>query len=114
MKFSFKKPAMSKTQFWVGFWCLFYGGLAMAQTTGAMPWDGPLCGFATALRGPAALAISTIAFFAAGASFLWGEEIAGMSKKLVTIVMGISLLLGGAAFVGWIAAKMGALSAACS
>ncbi len=112
MKFSFKKPNITATQFWVGFWCMIYGGLAMAADT--MPWDGPLCGFATALRGPAALAIATVAFFAAGASFLWGEEIAGMSKKLVTIVMGICILLGGASLVGWIAAKMGALQAACS
>lgn len=102
---------MSSTQFWVGFWMLTYGGLASAQ---AMPWDGPLCGFANALRGPAALAISTVAFFAAGASFLWGEEIAGMSKKLVTIVMGVTVLIGGAGLVGWIAAKMGGVTAACT
>ncbi|MFD2274686.1 TrbC/VirB2 family protein [Undibacterium arcticum] len=55
---------MSATQFWVGVWCMVYGGLALAQTAGgSMPWDGPLCGFANALRGPAALAISTVAFF---------------------------------------------------
>ncbi|MFC3110933.1 TrbC/VirB2 family protein [Undibacterium arcticum] len=114
MKRLFKKPKMSATQFWVGVWCMVYGGLALAQTAGgSMPWDGPLCGFANALRGPAALAISTVAFFAAGASFLWGEEIAGMSKKLVTIVMGVTVLIGGAGLVGWIAAKMGAAGAAC-
>lgn len=88
-------------------------GVAMAAGDG-MPWDGPLCGLATALRGPAALAISTIAFFAAGAAFLWGEEIAGMSKKLVTIFMAITILLGSASLVGWIAVKMGAATAACS
>lgn len=115
MKKYFQKPKMTASQLWVGIWCLFYGGLALAQSAGGgMPWDSPLCGFATALRGPAALAISTVAFFAAGASFLWGEEIAGMSKKLVTIVMGISVLLGGAAFVGWIAMRMGAAAAACN
>lgn len=109
--FNFKKPKMSSPQFWVGFWFMVYGSAAMAQ---AMPWDSPLCGFANALRGPAALAISTVAFFAAGASFLWGEEIAGMSKKLVTIVMGVTVLLGGAGLVGWIAARMGAAGAVCS
>lgn len=102
--------SVSSSRFWVGFWLLVYGGLASAQS---MPWDGPLCGFANALRGPAALAISTVAFFAAGASFLWGEEIAGMSKKLVTIVMGVTVLIGGASLVGWIAARMGAAGAAC-
>lgn len=106
------KSKVTATQFWVGFWAFTYAGLASADT---MPWDGPLCGFANALRGPAALAIATVAFFAAGASFLWGEEIAGMSKKLVTIVMGITVLLGGSSLVGWLATKMGGMAtAACS
>lgn len=108
-----KKYFKVGTHFWIGFWCLVYGGAAFAQAGGAMPWDGPLCGFANALRGPAALAISTVAFFAAGASFLWGEEIAGMSKKLVTIVMAVSVLIGGASLVAWIAARAGAAGAAC-
>jgi type IV secretion system protein VirB2 len=74
----------------------------------------PLCGLANAFRGPTALAIATIAFFAAGASFLWGEEIAGISKKLVTIFMAVSVILGGTSLVGWIAVKMGVGTASCS
>jgi len=91
---------------------LAHAGLALASDT--MPWDSPLCGLANALRGPTALAVSTIAFFAAGASFLWGEEIAGMSKKLVTIFMAVAILIGGASLVGWIAVKMGAGTTQCS
>lgn len=95
----------------VAFSLLLPAGMAMAQ---AMPWDAPLCGLAGALRGPTALAVSTIAFFAAGASFLWGEEIAGISKKLVTIFMAIAILIGGATLVGWIAVKMGAATTSCT
>lgn len=105
-----KKP--TKRQVGVLLALLTYTGFALAQDS--MPWDGPLCGLQSSLRGPAALAISTIAFFAAGATFLWGEEIAGVSKKLTTIVMAVSILIGGASLVGWIAVKMGAGSTQCS
>lgn len=89
-----------------------YATMALADQ---LPWEKPLCAVATALNGPTAFAIATVAFFAAAATFLWGEEIAGMSKKLVTIVMAVSILLGGVAFVSWVANKMGsgASSATC-
>lgn len=89
-----------------------YAGLAMAAD--GAPWEGALCGLAGWFRGPTALAIATIAFFAAGASFLWGEEIAGISKKLVTIFMAVCIILGGASLVGWIATKMGVAGATCA
>jgi type IV secretion system protein VirB2 len=88
-----------------------YASIAMAED--GAPWESALCGLAGWFRGPTALAIATIAFFAAGASFLWGEEIAGISKKLVTIFMAVCIILGGASLVGWIATKMGAAGATC-
>lgn len=117
MKFKLfgKKRHISGSQFWVGFWLLVYGGLALAQVNNeALPWEGPLCGLANGFKGPTALAVATIAFFCAGASFLWGEELTGMAKKLVTIFMAVSTILGGTALVGWIAVKMGALASQCS
>jgi len=90
-----------------------YAGLALAAGDGA-PWEGPLCGLAGWFRGPTALAIASIAFFAAGASFLWGEEIAGISKKLVTIFMAVCVILGGTSLVGWIAVKMGVGATSCT
>lgn len=97
---------------WMVLCLLAYAGMAVAQQ--ALPWEGPLCGLANGFRGPTALAVASIAFFAAAVSFLWGEEIAGVSKKLVTIFMAISILLGSVALVGWIAVKMGATAASCS
>ena len=73
----------------------------------------PLCGLANIFNGPAALAICTIAFFALGAAFLWGEEIAGISRKMVNIIIAISIIFGGPAIVGWVASKMDAVAASC-
>jgi len=113
LSFFHKKP--TKRQVGVLVALLAYTGFALAQTSSdAMPWDSPLCGLQSSLRGPAALAISTVAFFAAGATFLWGEEIAGVSKKLTTIVMAVSILIGGASLVSWIAVKMGAGTTQCT
>lgn len=113
MQLTFGKHKVSGTNICVAAWIMLYAGLAAAAGDG-MPWEGPLCGLANGFRGPTALAVASIAFFAAGASFLWGEEIAGISKKLVTIFMAVSVILGSAALVGWIAVKMGAGAASCS
>jgi type IV secretion system protein TrbC len=103
---------LSGAQIYTAFILALYAGAAAAQTS--MPWESPLCGLAAGFRGPTALAIASIAFFAAGASFLWGEEIAGISKKLVTIFIAISVILGAGSLVGWIAVKLGAGATSCS
>lgn len=72
----------------------------------------PICGFANVFRGPIALAVATIAFFAAGAAALWGEEIAGISKKVVNIIIAVTIMFGGAAIVSWVANKVG-VTASC-
>lgn len=110
MKQVFKKDVASLGNLMTVVMLFGYAGLAMAQ---AAPWESSLCGLAGWFRGPTALAIATIAFFAAGASFLWGEEIAGISKKLVTIFMAVCIILGGASLVGWIATKMGVSGVSC-
>lgn len=97
---------------WMGVILMLYAGFACAAD--GLPWESPLCALANGFRGPTALAVASIAFFAAAASFLWGEEIAGISKRLVTIFMAVSILLGSMALVGWIAVKMGAGAASCS
>lgn len=112
MKQIFKKDMASLGNLMTVVMLFGYAGLAMAAD--GAPWEGALCGLAGWFRGPTALAIATIAFFAAGASFLWGEEIAGISKKLVTIFMAVCIILGGASLVGWIATKMGVAGASCA
>lgn len=93
------------------------GLLMLLSTSSAFAGDldfivVPICGFANVFKGPMALAVATVAFFAAGAAALWGEEIAGISKKMVNIVMAVTLMFGGALIAAYIANKMG-ITASC-
>lgn len=97
-----------------------YAGLAIAQVAeegpgiGAAPWESSLCGVAAWFQGPTMLAVGTIAFGVAGASFVFGEELSGILRRIVNITMGICLAVGGTALLGWIAQQMGATGAACA
>lgn len=95
-------------------WLCIYAGAALAVDNNAAPWDGPLCGVAGWFKGTTPIAIGTIAFAAAAAGFFWGEELTGMLKKLVNLVIALSIMIGGASFVGWIAVKLGAGAAMCT
>lgn len=97
-------------------WLGGYAGLAAAQATvgdGSAPWDSSLCGVAGWFKGTTMIAIGTVAFGAAGAGFVFGEELTGIMKKVVNIIMGICLAIGGSAFIGWVAVKMGAAKQSC-
>lgn len=76
-----------------------YGFAVSSFASGTMPWDNPMCTIANALTGKAAFAIAVAAFFGAGAKMVWGEELTGVTKTLLGIVMAISILIGGAAIV---------------
>lgn len=96
-------------------WLCGYAGLAAAQSVGdgTAPWDSSLCGVANWFKGTTMIAIGTVAFGAAGAGFVFGEELTGIMKKVVNIVMAIGLAIGGSAFIGWVAVKMGAAKQSC-
>lgn len=79
------------------------GAYASGAYAQAMPWDGPVCTVANALTGKLAFGISIAAFFGAGASLVWGEELSGIVKKLLTIVVAISILVGGSSIYKLIA-----------
>jgi type IV secretory pathway VirB2 component (pilin) len=64
-----------------------------------MPWDTPMCTIANALTGKAAFAIAVAAFFGAGAKMVWGEELTGMTKTLLSVTLAIALLIGGSSAV---------------
>ena len=83
---------------------LMVANVALAQT---LPWESPLCGLATAMKGAWTVAIGTVAFVVAAASWAFGQELQGVAKHLVTAVFAVSIAIGGASFVGWIAAKVG-------
>lgn len=88
-----------------------YGGSAIAGDLDFI--TKPLCGFANVFKGPLALAVATIAFFGAGAAALWGEEIAGISKKMVNIIMAVTIMIGGSLIVSYVANKVG-VTATCN
>lgn len=80
-----------------------FGSYASGVYAQAMPWDGPVCTVANALTGKLAFGLSIAAFFGAGASLVWGEELSGIVKKLLTIVVAISILVGGSSIYKLIA-----------
>lgn len=91
-----------------------YAGLAAAQVSdSSAPWDSSLCGIANWFRGPTMIAIGTVAFGAAGAGFVFGEELTGIMKKVLNITMAVALSVGGSAILGWIAVKAGAAKSTC-
>lgn len=74
-------------------------GLTQAGTAGGLPWDSALTTLQNDLTGPVATAISTVAFLAAGAALVFGEELGGIVKKLLAIVMAVSLIVLGNKFL---------------
>lgn len=108
MKYHSPLHGSKKSKFLYLFFPLMYSKMAFAWSIA-----GPLCGLANIFRGPAGLAIATIAFFALGAALMWGEEIAGISKKMVNIIVAVSIIFGGPSIVTWVASKMDAVPASC-
>lgn len=74
-------------------------GLAQASTSGGLPWDSAITTLQNDLTGPVATGISTIAFLAAGASLVFGEEMGGIAKKALYIVLGVSFIVMGNKFL---------------
>lgn len=72
----------------------FAGGTAHAasSSSGSLPWETPLQTVLTSLDGPVAYAISIIAIVAAGATLVWGGEISEFTRRIIFIVMVISLI----------------------
>lgn len=72
---------------------------AMANGT-ALPWDTPIQTLQNNLTGPVATAISVVAFLAAGAALVFGaEDLGGIAKKLLMIVLAVSLIVFGNSFM---------------
>ncbi|OZB32168.1 MAG: hypothetical protein B7X47_07280 [Ferrovum sp. 34-44-207] len=51
------------------------------------------------LTGPVATGISVIAFLAAGAALVFGEELGGIAKKLMYVVLGVAFIVLGNKFL---------------
>lgn len=62
---------------------------------GTLPWEGPLGIVIASLQGPTAYFISVAAMFAAGAALVFGGEMSEFVRKLLLVVVAISLLVFG-------------------
>ncbi len=74
-------------------------GQAMASTSGGLPWDSPVKTLQNDLTGPIATGISVVAFLAAGAALVFGEELGGIAKKALYVVMGVAMIVMGNSFL---------------
>ena len=75
----------------------------LAYAGPALPWDGPITTVVNNLTGPVATGISTVAFPAAGAALIFGgDDLGGIAKKLLYVVLGVALIVFGANFLSMI------------
>ena len=72
---------------------------AFASAAGNLPWDGPIAMLTNDLTGPVATGISVVASLAAGAALVFGEELGGIAKKALYVVLGISMIVFGNNFM---------------
>jgi hypothetical protein len=54
--------------------------------------------------------IATVCFIVLGISFLWGEEMLGMTKKWVNGIIALCIALSGGAIASWAAMKFGVIT----
>lgn len=92
-----KRMAPCIARFWV--LSLLGIGSALASTAGGLPWDGPIQTLQNDLTGPIATGISVIAFLAAGAALVFGEELGGIAKKAMFVVLGVAMIVLGNNFL---------------
>lgn len=93
---------------------VLYGVLASAAHastggSGGLPWEGPLQKVVTSLTGPVALAISILAMAASGGALVFGGELSEFTRKIIMLVLAISFLVFGAAFMTQLFGVSGAL-----
>jgi len=68
---------------------LCFGGAAGG---GNLPWETPLTTIQTSLTGPVAFAIFLIAIVAAGATLVWGGEISEFTRRIIFVVLCITVI----------------------
>lgn len=70
--------------------------LALAGSTTELPWETPLQTLQASLTGPVAMVIAILAMAVAGAALVFGGEMGDFTRRMMMVVLGISvLLLGG-------------------
>jgi type IV secretion system protein VirB2 len=60
---------------------------------GNLPWEGPLTKLSNSIKGPVAYAISLMGIVAAGAMLIWGGEINEFVRRIIMLILVISLIV---------------------
>lgn len=60
-----------------------------------LPWESGLATLKKSLTGPVATGIALVGIVGAGAALAFGGEISGFLKSIITLVLVVSLLIGG-------------------
>jgi type IV secretion system protein TrbC len=85
-------------------------GRVWAASSGpTLPFEGPLRMLANALGGPVALSIAIIALMATGAVLVFGGELNEFARRACLLVLAISFLVSGSAFMTTLFGVTGAL-----
>lgn len=72
---------------------LFFAGDALASGTATgLPWEGPLERFVASIRGPVAYSLSLLGLIVCGGMLVFGGELNEMVRRLVILVLVISIL----------------------
>lgn len=66
-------------------------GRAFAATS--LPWEAPITSIVSSIQGPVAMGVSTVAIIGAGIGLSLSEG-GGIARKLIWLVMGLSLVFG--------------------
>lgn len=77
----------------------FYG-FAHANSSGSLPWDSSLTTLQNNLTGPVAVAVGSLGFLAAGLALAFGgDDLSGVVKKLLYLVLAVSIMILGNKFL---------------
>lgn len=79
-----RRAALAMPLFW------FVYGNAHAQ---ALPWEGPLTQIQNSLTGPVARAIGVVALAASGGMLAFGGELGDFTKRIMMVVLALSVML---------------------
>ncbi|HEJ9744099.1 TPA: TrbC/VirB2 family protein [Proteus mirabilis] len=74
--------------------CMLLSSHAMAGQTQGLPWESPLEKIKNSITGPVAGAISFLGICVAGMMLIWGGEMSDFTKRIVYVVLVISIILG--------------------
>ncbi|AIL64740.1 Conjugal transfer protein TrbC [Rickettsiales bacterium Ac37b] len=81
-----------------------------AYTGGAgLPWEAPLKTLQESLTGPVAMTVAIMAMCVSGIALVWGEEISGFTRRILMLVLAISVLVSSASIITTLFSVSGAL-----